>query len=142
VTTYRLTLGDDPSAEDVRFLQDRLYEYNVEQTGWDDGRWLSVLLREADGRIAGGLHGWTWAGWLKVNDFWVREDLRGQGHGTRLLAMAEDEARARGCMLATLDTYSFQAPDFYRKQGYRVVAIFEDFPIGHRQYTLMKELTP
>jgi GNAT superfamily N-acetyltransferase len=142
VTTYRLTLGDDPSAEDVRFLQDRLYEYNVEQTGRDDGRWLSVLLREADGRIVGGLRGWTWAGWLKVNDFWVREDLRGQGHGTRLLAMAEDEARVRGCMLATLDTYSFQAPDFYRKQGYRVVAIFEDFPIGHRQYTLMKELTP
>ncbi len=36
----------DPSCEDVRFLEDRLYEYNVTQTGVDDRQWLAIFLRD------------------------------------------------------------------------------------------------
>jgi len=39
--------------------------------------------------------------------------------------MAEAEARKRGCSNATLNTFSFQAPEFYRKLGYRIVATIE-----------------
>jgi hypothetical protein len=39
-----------------------------------------------------------------------------------MLLMAEAEARKRGCSHAMLYTYSFQAPDFYYKFGYRIVA--------------------
>jgi len=49
----------EPRPEDVRFLEDQLYLYNVEKTGFDDGRWLAFFVREADGAIAAGLHGWT-----------------------------------------------------------------------------------
>ena len=138
---YTLALETNPRAEDVAFLVERLYAYNVEQTGRDDGQWLSLFLRDDDGTIVAGLHGWTWADWLKVSDLWIREDERRRGRGRQLLRAAEAEARARGCTRATLNTYSFQAPSFYQKLGYRVVAVTEDFPTGHRQYTLTKELT-
>jgi GNAT superfamily N-acetyltransferase len=138
---YHLRVEDQPDPGDVRALEDGLYAFNVQQTGRDDGRWLAVFLRDADGRLVGGLSGWTWAGWLKVNLLWVREDRRGHGHGRALLAAAEKEALARGCARATLDTYSFQAPEFYRKLGWRVVAAVDDFPApGQSHYTLIKDL--
>ncbi len=140
MTPYRLTLSENPGAADVIFLQDRLYEYNVEKTGRDDGRWLALSLRDRDGHIVAGLHGWTWAGWLKVSMFWVREDLRRQGHGTRLLKAAEEEAVTRGCRHAMVRTYSFQAPAFYQRLGYRVVAVVEGFPVDHTDLTLVKDL--
>ena len=131
---------DEPRPADVRALEDGLYRYNVEQTGRDDGRWLAIFVRDADGRITAGLSGWTWAGWLKVNNLWVQQNLRGKGQGRELLQAAEREAVTRGCSRATLDTYSFQAPLFYQRLGYKIVAAVEDFPAGHNHYTLVKDL--
>ena len=133
-------IEDEPSPTDVRALEDGLYRYNVEQTGRDDGRWLAIFVRDVEGRIMAGLSGWTWAGWLKVANLWVRPDLRRKGHGRELLTAAEREAVARGCTRATLDTYSFQAPEFYQRLGYRIVAAVHDLPAGHEHYTLVKDL--
>ena len=135
-----LVVEDQPNPSDVRTLEDGLYRFNVEQTGHHDGRWLAIFVRDGDGRITAGLSGWTWGGWLKVANLWVHKDLRRNGHGSELLKAAEAEAVARGCTRATLDTYSFQAPDFYQRLGYRIVAAVDDLPTGHKQYTLVKDL--
>jgi GNAT superfamily N-acetyltransferase len=140
MTAYRWKLEARPTLEDVRFLNDRLYDYNVEQTGRDDGQWLAVFLRDEQDRIVAGLHGWTWAGWLKITELWISSDERRRGRGRQMIEMAEAEARARGCSRAIVDTYSFQAPGFYQKFGYRIVATVDDKPPGHRHYTLVKDL--
>ena len=131
MSTQRQSIEDEPSAADIRALEDGLYRYNVQQTGRDDGRWLALFLRDADGTVVGGLNGWTWAGWLKVSNLWLRDDLRRQHHGSELLQAAETEAVARGCTRATLDTYSVQAPGFYQKRGYRMCG-GRDFPEATR----------
>jgi GNAT superfamily N-acetyltransferase len=136
----RFVIESEPSVRDIRFLQDRLYEYNAEQTGIHDGKWLAIFLRDDSAAIVAGLFGWTWARCLKVSDLWVHEKERGRGRGRQLLEAAENEARARGCTRAVLDTHSFQAPAFYQKRGYRVASIIEDFPPGHRTYTFFKTL--
>jgi GNAT superfamily N-acetyltransferase len=134
-------IEDEPNPSDVRALEDRLYRYNVQQTGRGDGRWLAIFVRDADENIVAGLSGWTWAGWLKVANLWVREDMRRQGYGSALLQAAEREAVARGCTRATLDTYSFQAPRFYQRFGYKIVAAVEDLPTaGDKHYILVKDL--
>ena len=138
---YVCVVETEPGVRDIRFLQDRLYEYNAEQTGFHDGKWLAIFLRDDSGSPVAGLFGWTWAGILKVSDLWVREDERRRGRGSQMLEAAETEARARGCTRAILDTHSFQAPAFYQKRGYRVVSVVEDFPPGHRAYTLIKDLS-
>ena len=56
------------------------------------------------------------------------------------MEVAEAEARQRGAQNAYLDTFSFQAPDFYKKLGYQVFGELPDFPTGHQRYFLKKEL--
>jgi hypothetical protein len=78
-----LKLETEPAPEDVRYLAARLYDYNVEHTGRDDGQWLAIFSRDERDRIVAGLHGWTWAGWLKINYLWVSADERRRGEGGR-----------------------------------------------------------
>jgi len=54
--------------------------------------------------------------------------------------MAEVEARKRGARYAYLDTFDFQAPEFYKKYGYEVFGVLEDFPSGHTRYFMKKQL--
>src|SRR5262249_30704697 len=75
-----------------------------------------------------GLYGFTWGWMLEVKFVWVREDLRGRGHGRRMLEAAEAEARKRGCEHVWLDSYTFQAPTFYRQFGYQVFGSLDGFP--------------
>ena len=73
---------------------------------------------------------------------WLRDELRGQGHGRALLEAAETEATRRGCGGVFLDSYSFQAPGFYARLGYETFAVLEDFPRAHRRHFLRKALVP
>lgn len=138
----RLTIEENPAPADIERIDDGIYTYNAEQTGHSDGRLLGVFLRDAAGRIRGGAFGNTWCGCLDVRLLWVEEELRRGGYGTRLLRAAEQEAIARGCHTAMLDTYAFQAPDFYRKLGYEVYAEFDDPQTGAKKFFLKRALAP
>jgi ribosomal protein S18 acetylase RimI-like enzyme len=97
-------------------------------------------LDEADG-LAGGLVGHTWAGWLHITYLWVDERHRGSGLGSRLLTTAEHTAtHDRACHASRLETWDFQAPEFYKRLGYEVVCVIPDYPPGITEYTLTKRL--
>lgn len=51
-----------------------------------------------------------------IREFWMRADLRRQGHGSALLHLAEDWLREQGCLCVLLTTVT--APGFYCKHGY------------------------
>jgi GNAT superfamily N-acetyltransferase len=123
-----LRIEDEPRLEEVATLDERLHQYNVARTGRDDGRWLAIFVRDAAGEIVAGLHGWTWGGTGFVRTLWVRDDLRGRGVGARLLAAAEREAARRGCREMQLDTHDYQAPGFYRRQGYQEIGKLPGWP--------------
>jgi GNAT superfamily N-acetyltransferase len=135
-----LRVEDEPSPADVAALHERLYRYNAAVTGCDDGRWLTILLRDEGGEIHAGLHGWTWGRTGFVDTLWIREDLRGRGLGARLLATAEAEATRRGCREMHLNTHSYQAPGFYRRLGYEVIAELPGWPRESTRIFLRKPL--
>jgi GNAT superfamily N-acetyltransferase len=115
-------------------------DYNQAQAGEDHAQRLCFALFAPDQEIAGGLVGVIYWDWFCIDLLWVKKDLRGQGYGHRLLTLAEEEARKRGAKHAHLDTFSFQAPKFYKDHGYQVFGELQDFPVGHQRYYLMKQL--
>jgi GNAT superfamily N-acetyltransferase len=129
-----------PAPGDVQYLEDRLYEFNSAATGIRDGECLAILVRGEADRIVAGLCGNTWGGCLEIRQFWVDEERRRRGLGTKLLAAAEQEARRRSCQQMVLMTFSFQAPDFYARHGFDVVAVVDDHPRGHKNMLLQKRL--
>jgi len=134
---YQIVKLDDPAWE---VIGQGITEYNTQQAGEDQGKNLCFMLQNPDGEIVGGVIGATYWDWLYVNLMWLKEDLRGQGYGKELLTLAEDEARQRGAKQSYLDTFSFQAPGFYQKQGYEIFGQLDDFPPGHQRFFLKKKL--
>ena len=130
----------EPTPDDVQYVEDRLYEFNSGATGITDGAWLAIFMKDEEGRIVAGLCGNTWGGCLEIRQFWVEPLRRKQGLGTRLLEAAEREARRRGCSQILLMTFTFQAPAFYAKYGFEVLAAVEDHPRGHQNLLLRKRL--
>ena len=79
--------------------------------------------------------GWDW---LYVQTLWVHEEHRGDGLGMRLLQRAEAEARQRGCIGSCLSSFSFQAPEFYRRHGYESFGEIADYPPGQTMLFMSK----
>src|SRR4029077_19943980 len=118
-----------------------IYEFNSSTTAIADGELLAFFVRERN-RIVAGICGNTWGGTCELRQFWVEESQRHQGLGTKLLQAAEHEARRRGCTQIVLMTFSFQAPAFYVRHGFEVVATIDNHPYGHRNLLMRKGLRP
>jgi GNAT superfamily N-acetyltransferase len=142
VSRLRLRVGERDERGVEAELRRRLYEFNVARTGIDDDRLLVLEVVDAAGALVAGLFGWTWGGTAYVDLLFVDEDRRGHGLGSRLLAAAEDEARARGCTQVVLATHGFQAPDFYAGRGFLEQGRVAGYPLGSAQVYLAKPLAP
>jgi GNAT superfamily N-acetyltransferase len=136
-----LRLTDTVEAESEAVIEDGLSRYNEEKAGFVDSRALAVLVRDA-GDVVGGLIGRTTLGIFFIDLIFLPDAARGQGLGCKVMAMAEREARRRGCSAAALFTIAFQAPDFYARQGYRELGRVECDPPGHTRVCMTKRLSP
>ena len=129
----------DPA--DVAVITDGLRAYYVNQAGYYDFRPLAVFVRDPQtGKAVGGLYGRSEFGLVYVAWLFLPEDLRHAGIGSRVLAMAEEEGRRRGCTRIALTTLSIEAPGFYKKQGYEVAATIDCDPPGLTRYYMVKRL--
>jgi GNAT superfamily N-acetyltransferase len=136
------TLTDAPNDDERAVIAEGLRAYNEAQAGYSDSRALAVLVRDPETKkVVGGLLGRTSLGLLRVERFFLPEDLRRGRLGSRILAMAEDEGRRRGCTRAVLSTLHFQAPGFYLKQGWEVAARIDCEPPGHTRFYMTKKLS-
>ena len=139
-STARAVLETEPSREDIRLLDERLYA--VQCAGdRDSGRQVPrVFLRGEDGAAVGGIYGWTWGATCYVRYLFVPEEMRKQGQGSSLMRAVETEAKARGCGQIVLPTHDFQAPEFYRRLGFEIAGRVDGYPHGHQYLTMVKRL--
>jgi GNAT superfamily N-acetyltransferase len=123
-------------------LSDELDRVNATATpGVAPARELTVRVLDADGELAAGLSGWTWGVAAGIGKTWVREASRGDGLGRRLLAVFESEARSRGATHVFVTSFTFQAPGFYERHGYREIFRWDGVPTeGTADVHLRKEL--
>jgi GNAT superfamily N-acetyltransferase len=101
-------------------------------------RLLVIPIRDDGGAVVGGFWGCTLFQWLHVQMLFVPEALRSLGVGSALMASAEAGARGRGCRGAYVDAFSFQAGPFYRKLGFTLFGVLDDFPPGYQRLYFRK----
>jgi GNAT superfamily N-acetyltransferase len=128
----------NPSPDELQFLEDRIYEFNSAQTRQVDGEYFALFIRNEQQEVLAGLSGWTWASACEIQTLWVHPDWRGQGYGRKLLESAELQVQSRGCKVILISSYSFQAPGFYEKCGYKLIWQLNDFPPGHQNCFFVK----
>ena len=97
---YQIEINDHPSSQDAQTIIDGLAHYNTEISGDAQNTPLSVIVRNENGQIIGGLLGRTYWGWLHINTIWVEKHFRQKGIGKKLIASAEKEATGRNCHLS------------------------------------------
>lgn len=138
-----IVLTDTPDAEALGAIRRQLDQFNLAACGISDQRPLAILVKDPDTQaVVGGLNGRSSRGMLFIDVFFLPESLRGLGLGAKLLHMAEEEGRRRGCRSGLLHTNSFQAPEFYRKHGWREFGNFPCDPPGTSRIFFCKELAP
>lgn len=138
---YHVKLEEQPNLAQRQVIFDLLEAFNQSIAGPELEVPLALLIRDDQrGDVMGGLWGLTYYGWLFVELLYVPQRLRGQGLGRRLLQEAEAEATRRGCHGAWLETFTFQAPDFYRKLGYRPFGVVPNYPAGYDRLFLCKQI--
>ncbi|HTQ35030.1 MAG TPA: GNAT family N-acetyltransferase, partial [Stellaceae bacterium] len=141
MTEPKIVVTDAPDAADMAVITDGLRAYNTEKAGYDDYKPLAVFVTDpATGKVLGGLYGGSYMGQLRVDRFFLPEDLRRDRIGSRVLKMAEEEGRKRGCTRVTLNTMEIQAPGFYQKRGFTMAAKLDCNPPGVTRYLMTKRL--
>lgn len=135
-----IELTDAPLDPEIAILNDSLVAFNAGLIGMTDKRPLALLLRGTDGRVIGGLSAVTARGWLIIDMLFIPDSLRAKGLATKLLGMAEDEARRRGCHGAWLETVNPDARRLYEQLGYAPFGELPDFPVGHSLMFMQKQL--
>lgn len=134
---FRIT--DDVSEHDVNEIHRMLNEYNLVHRE-NQKIPIGLFFEDENSRKLAGLTGEIFGNWLCIQFLFVSEQLRGQGIGSKLLQAAKSEAKQRDCKYAFVDTFSFQAPIFYKKHGYQEVFTLEEYPYTEKRYYYTKNL--
>lgn len=138
--TLRIERSQNPTDEERQAILLPLRAYNAAKAGVSTQEPVALLVRDESGEILGGLYGRVFYQWMYIDLLSVPEQARGQGMGTKLMQMAEDLAREKECIGIWLDTFDFQAPEFYRKLGYSELGQIADYPPGHKRFFFQKRL--
>ena len=131
----------DLSPDEIDAFENCLDSHNRRATGRDDSRGLGFVIADGTGRAIGVVSGYSWAATCELKQMWVDQAHRGHGHGRTLLNAFIAEAAARGVRRIWVSSYDFQAPGLYEKAGFERVAAFADWPEGHFNIILCKNLT-
>ena len=137
---YVVALEEKPDDSVWEIIGDGLSKFNQEKAGLKRTPPIAVVIRDEQQKIKGGLFGNSDWDVFNIDTVWVTEELRGQGLGRRLFELSEKVAIERGCKIAVLMTISFQAREFYEKQGYKVFGQLEGFPAGYSELLAIKKV--
>ena len=131
---FKFENGDSAKREELRNL---LRTYNRSKREPSESQALDIYLEDEEGNLIAGLTGETFGNWLEVEYLFVKEEL-----GSKILDQAEKEARVRNCTYSFVNTYQFQAPDFYKRHGYQEVFTLKEYPYSGKRYYFTKDLGP
>jgi GNAT superfamily N-acetyltransferase len=136
---YKVVVDYTPSEEDNAVVREGIIASNEIIVGERDVE-FSIFLKNDEGKVFGGIQAFLDSESVYIDILWIEKHLQNQGHGTRLLGAAEREALNNGCIFSLVDTWDFQAEQFYVKNGYERIGEIKNYWHGHSKIFLRKNL--
>lgn len=135
---------EESTREEYDLVDNGIVDYNLSKVPFEKEKsFISInrVIKGLNGEVLGGINSilYCW-NWLYVDVLWVKEEYRKEGYGSTLLNEVENIAKEKGCKLIHLDTFDFQAKDFYIKHGYEVFGVLDDCPMEHKRYYMKKNI--
>lgn len=137
-STLVFSTTDTPPEDKLMAVDTGLEAHNHAVAPLGEVRQMASFATDPAGAVVGGAAGRTWGQCCELLQLWVAPELRSGGVGSRLLQEFEAHARTRGCSIFYLTTLSYQAPEFYRKHGYVVLAQIAGYPNGIVKFLMHK----
>jgi len=137
-----LYISNEWNNDDKSYVSNNMFAFNLKHFPEHlKGRYqeVNLFLKNTDGQIFGGLLSEICWNWMQIEYLFVADEIRKSGYGKHLLDEAEKIAKAKNCDFIKLDTLSFQALDFYKKQGFEVFGSIPNAG-GYTHYYLIKNL--
>jgi GNAT superfamily N-acetyltransferase len=131
---------DEPPIDDARVVDEGLGNANAGAAPLHEVRPLACFARAPTGQVIGGAVGRSWGECCELQQLWVEPVRRGSGIGKRLVREFESLAQRRGCTTFYLETFNFQAPQFYQALGYRTTHEHAVYPHGIVKFTMVRTL--
>lgn len=131
---------ENKASQKAQEIGNLIRAYNRSKREEAESEPLNLYVEDEKGILLAGLVAETFGNWLEIEYLFVKEELRGQGIGSKLLEQAESEAKNRNCRFAFVNTYQFQAPDFYISHGYKEVFTLQNYPYTGQRFYYQKDL--
>ena len=139
-STYKIIVDHKPNQADNDAVVEGLIVHYERLMGETRDKEFSVFLKNDLGAILGGLQAHFDTESVYIEVLWIDEKLRKQGYGTKLINTAEQEAVKHGCVSSITDTWSFQAEEFYLRNGYERMGEIKKYWHEHSRIFLRKML--
>ncbi|MFW9906261.1 MAG: GNAT family N-acetyltransferase [Candidatus Thorarchaeota archaeon] len=140
--TDRVLITKTPTDEEMMIVQKRLEDYKKQ---FPNGELdiptpdISLVLKNSCGTIVGGVITSMLTGVMHLEVLWIDEMYRGRGYGRALVLQAESIGKEKGYPASQTWTFSFQAPEFYQRIGYKLVGTFDGYTNGITEHILLKK---
>ncbi len=138
--SFHVECLQDPTDVDVAAIDRGLHSYNQRAADLAAIRRFACYAKSSEGTLVGGALARWWGTACELQQIWVDEALRRRGIGALLMREVEAIALERGCRLLYLDTFSFQAPEFYYRLGYETACRLDGFPDCGSKFILRKSV--
>jgi GNAT superfamily N-acetyltransferase len=140
VLPIRIEVHDSHPAQASALIDDGIGQSNDAAAPLHEVKPVSCFALGQNGAVVGGAVGRRWGGCCELQQLWVEPDQRQKGVATQLMAAFERHAQAHGCSSVFLETFSFQAHNFYQKLGYAADYENKLFPHGISKFHMVKRL--
>ena len=126
----------------IEYLKNSIKEYNNEKSYYhkisraDDYVKHIIITEKQNDALIGGIAARHYWNMIYLDEFFVEREYRGKGFGKAMIKKLINTAREREVNFISLQTFSFQAREFYEKFGFFVIGEIEDYPPGMSMYTM------
>lgn len=138
MSNIEYSVEKNPTATDDKVIREGIVDFNSKTLN-ERATHFSVFAKDGP-KIIGGALIWEHIDTLYIEVLWCNEKYRKKGIGAKIMTMVDDIAKNKGVAKIFVDTYAFQAEDFYTKCGFYRIAIVPQYLMGHDRIFMRKDL--